>query len=59
MLAQKEAIEMDRMLNAADEKHEQHPELQGNERQKTSTHGAAVAAWKTSTPSTRYCQENI
>lgn len=37
MLAQKEAIEMDRMSNAADEKHEQHPELQGNKSQKTST----------------------
>lgn len=23
-----------------------------------SAHGAAAAAWKTSTPSTRYCQEN-
>lgn len=37
MLAQKEAIEMDRMSNAADEKHEQYPELQGDESQQTST----------------------
>lgn len=37
MLAQKEGIEMDRMSNAADEKHERCPELQENESQKTST----------------------
>lgn len=57
-LAQKEAIEMDRMSNAADEKHEQRPELHRRPAL-SSTHGATVAAWKTSTPSTRYCQENI
>jgi len=35
-LAPKEAVEMDRMSNAADEKHEQHSERQGNKSQKTS-----------------------
>lgn len=31
MLVQKETIEMDRISNAADEKHEQHPEQQRND----------------------------
>lgn len=37
MLVQKETIEMDRISNAADEEHKQHPELQRNESQKTNT----------------------